>query len=109
VLQKAVDAAPHEAWLDADKLQLPLVIRSRREGECWQPLGMRGHHQSFQDFFITQKVPEHLRDRWPLVCSGAKAAWVVAMRPSEAFKISAETQRILRLKISRFGDEGDIE
>jgi tRNA(Ile)-lysidine synthase len=100
-LKQAVKTAPMEAWLDADQLMMPLIVRGRREGERWQPLGMDGHHQSFQDFFITQKVPEHLRDIWPLICSGEEVAWVVGMRPSEAFKITGKTQQVLRLKITQ--------
>ena len=92
---------PNEVWLDAEKVVMPLIVRSRKEGECWQPLGMGGHHQSFQDFFITQKVPEHLRLCWPLVCSGADVAWVVGIRPSEKFKVTQRTQRILRLRVVR--------
>jgi tRNA(Ile)-lysidine synthase len=95
---------PYETWLDGNRLELPLKVRGRREGERWQPLGMGGHHQSFQDFFITLKVPEHLRDVWPLVCSGGETAWVAGLRPSETFKITDETQQILRLRLVREGN-----
>jgi tRNA(Ile)-lysidine synthase len=83
---------------------MPLMVRGRTEGERWQPLGMGGHHQSFQDFFITQKVPEHLRDVWPLVCSGDEVAWVAGMRPSEAFKVTDETEKILQLRLVKAGE-----
>ncbi len=95
---------PYEAWLDGDKLVMPLLVRGRQEGERWQPLGMDDQHQSFQDFFITQKVPEHLRDIWPLVCSGDDVAWVVGMRPSEAFKVTDETKRVLQLRLVKMGE-----
>jgi tRNA(Ile)-lysidine synthase len=98
---KVRSLGPHEVWLDAQRLALPLTVRGRREGERWQPLGMDGHHQSFQDFFITQKVAEHLRDLWPLVCSGEEVAWVAGMRPSEVFKVTGETGKILQLQLIR--------
>jgi tRNA(Ile)-lysidine synthase len=101
LLEQVRNVGPNEVWLDAKFLELPLIVRSREEGERWQPLGMGGHHQSFQDFFITQKVPEHLRALWPLVCSGSEVAWVVGMRPSEKFKVTKRTKRILRLGVVR--------
>ena len=99
LLKDVTQVGPNEVWLDAEQLALPLIVRSRKQGEHWQPLGMEGHHQSFQDFFITQKVPEHLRALWPLVCSGSEVAWVVGMRPSEAFKITKETRKVLKLRV----------
>jgi tRNA(Ile)-lysidine synthase len=100
-LVKAGEMGPKEAWLDADKLDSPLTIRGRRAGERWQPLGMAGHTQSLQDFFINEKVPAHLREVWPLVCSGGKVAWVVGLRPSELFKVGKDTQRVLHLRVLR--------
>ena len=93
------EMGPMEAWLDADKLSTPLVVRGRQPGERWQPLGMAGHTQSLQDFFINEKVPAHLRDVWPLVCSGDLVAWAVGLRPSEAFKVQAGTQRVMHLRV----------
>lgn len=92
------------AWLDIDKMEMPLIVRGRREGEVWKPLGMGGHTQALSDFFINQKVPEHLRDVWPLVCSGGQIAWICGLRPSEVFKISANTQHILRLRLVQHAD-----
>lgn len=90
-----------EAWLDADLLEERLTVRGRKAGERWQPLGMGGHHQTLQDFFINQKVPAHLRDGWPLVCSAGRVAWAVALRPSEIFKVSEDTQRTAHLRLVR--------
>ena len=98
------DMPREEAVLDLDKLRLPLTVRRRRPGEGWQPLGMDLHTQSLQDFFINQKVPAHWRDRWPLVCSGGRVAWVAGLRPSEAFKVSDSTERFLRLRLVKQGD-----
>ncbi|MFW5713767.1 MAG: tRNA lysidine(34) synthetase TilS [Brevefilum sp.] len=90
---------PYEVWLDAEKLVLPLTVRGRKAGERWQPLGMAGHSQSLQDFFINEKVPPHLRDLWPLVCSAGEVVWAVGLRPSEAFKLNEQSQRILHFKV----------
>lgn len=90
---------PDEAWLDYDRLDLPLAVRGQEEGECFQPLGMDGHSQSLQDFFVNLKIPAHLRSVWPLVVSGPSIVWVVGLRPSEQCKITGDTRRILVLKL----------
>jgi tRNA(Ile)-lysidine synthase len=99
------EMGPNEVWLDAERLCLPLTVRGRAAGERWQPLGMLEHTQSLQDFFINEKVPAHLREIWPLVCSGGEVAWVLGLRPSEAFKVGEDTQRVMRLKVVRKAPE----
>lgn len=100
-LQKAVSCPSHEVWLDADRITFPFVLRGWREGERWQPLGMGGHSQKLSDYFINEKVPEHLRALWPLVCHGDEVVWVVGMRPAETVKVSGETKKVLRLKLTK--------
>jgi len=100
VLMKQVkELEDHEAWLDYDLLEMPLVIRGRREGERFRPIGMGGRTKRLQDYFVNLKISEHLRSRWPLVISGDEIAWVVGLRPSEQFKITNDTQRVLQLKL----------
>lgn len=104
ILEIFVRVDPNQAWLDLDALTLPLIVRGRRPGEGWQPLGMEGHTQRLADFFINQKIPAHWRERWPLVCSGGAVAWVVGIRPSEACKVRKDTQRVLHLRLVQNGD-----
>lgn len=99
-LMAAVKAlSSDEAWLDYDHLNLPLVVRARQDGDRFKPLGMGGQSQSLQDFFVNCKVAQPFRSQWPLVISGDEVTWVVRLRPSEVFKISATTQKILKLRL----------
>ena len=91
----------NETWLDFDQLKLPLTVCSKKLGDTWQPLGMQGHSQKISDFYVNEKIPEHLRSIWPLVISGGEIAWVVGLRPAESFKLTERTQRILVLKLRR--------
>ncbi len=100
-LNQVENLTQNEAWLDYDLLGMPLIIRGRREGDRWQPLGMADHTQKLKDFFINEKIPVHLRDIWPLACSGEEIAWVVGLRPSEIFKVTQKTKRILQLRVIR--------
>jgi tRNA(Ile)-lysidine synthase len=96
---EAQQLGPKEVWLDAGTLHLPLTVRAKGEGERWQPLGMKGHSQKLSDFFVNEKIPQHLRDRWPLVCDEDDVAWVTGLRPAEPFKVGPATTRLVRLRL----------
>ena len=67
------------ARLDREALTGPLLMRTRRPGDRFQPLGMQGE-KKLQDFFTDSKAPRSWRDRVPLLVSGRGIAWVVGYR-----------------------------
>jgi tRNA(Ile)-lysidine synthase len=67
------------ARLDRAALDGPLLVRTRRPGDRFQPLGMQ-REKKLQDFFTDSKVPRSWRDRVPLLVSGRGIAWVVGYR-----------------------------
>jgi tRNA(Ile)-lysidine synthase len=69
----------------------PLIIRTRRPGDRFQPLGMDGHTVKLSDFMINQKIPVTDRKRWPLLASGDSVLWVCGHRVSERVKAGAGT------------------
>ena len=88
-----------QAVFDLDCLQLPLKLRRRRDGDRFQPFGMRGT-KKLKDLLIDAKVPRQERERIPILASGEEIIWVVGYRTSERFKIGAETKRCLYLTYS---------
>jgi tRNA(Ile)-lysidine synthase len=89
-------------WLDADQLPADsLVLRPRRAGDVFSPLGMDGQSVKLQDFYINIKIPRRARIRWPLVCSGEKVVWVVGYRIAHPFRITEKTKHVIRLEIKR--------
>jgi len=80
---------------------MPLTVRGRSVGDRWCPLGMGGHSQKLSDFLINQKIPTHLRDLWPLVCSEEDIVWIAGLRPSDTYKVTADTKAILRLYLDQ--------
>ncbi len=87
------------AHLDFDLLS-DLVVRRRREGDRFQPLGM-DVPKRLQDFLVDEKIPMLLRDRLPLVVSGDTIAWVCGVRISDRFKVTETTRRVLRLEVRK--------
>ena len=88
------------AVVDAGALRYPLVVRTRRRGDRFQPSGMRAEVK-LQDFFVNRKVPRERRDRIPLVLSGDQVVWVVGHRVSDRAKVTGDTRRKLRLEAKK--------
>ena len=87
------------ATLDPAILDGELVVRSRRPGDRFHPLGMPGPVK-LQDFFVNAGVPRRWRDRVPLVESTAGIAWVAGHRPAEWARLGPSADRALRLELT---------
>ncbi len=74
------------AYLDPKALGGTFVLRTRLQGDRFQPLGMTGE-KKLKDFFIDAKVPSNWRDRVPLVVSNKGIAWLVGYRIAEWAKV----------------------
>ena len=81
------------------RLQLPLTLRQRRDGDRFHPFGMRGT-KKVKDLLIDAKIPQQERGRVPVLMNGDEIIWVVGYRMSEPFKIRPETKRRLYLSYS---------
>jgi len=97
--QAAQNPDTFQAWLDGDRLQLPVKIRARQPGDTIQPLGMGGHSIKISDLMINAKLPRRARRCWPLVVAGEKIAWVAGLRVGEEFSVTDETKRVIRLRL----------
>lgn len=85
---------------DYDKIKESIVIRNRRDGDKMKPLGIMGT-KKLKDIFINLKVPREERDIIPLVCFNNEIAWMVGYKVSESFKITNDTQKILKISFER--------
>lgn len=86
------------AYLDYDKVKLPVSVRLNREGDWFIPLGMRGK-KKLQDFFVDEKISQRIRRRTLVVESVGQIAWVVGKRIDERFKVTGETKKMLVLTL----------
>jgi len=88
---------PWQAFLDYESTGPELVLRQRRSGDRFQPLGLGGHEKSLHTFMIDVKIPRYLRDFIPIVASPQHIVWVTGWRVDERVKIAESTERILHL------------
>lgn len=77
----------------AQRIQLPenaephFVVRNRRAGDRFQPLGMR-NSKKLKDFLIDRKIARDARDRLPLLVWNGEIVWVAGVEVSERFKVT---------------------
>lgn len=86
------------AVFDNETLALPLLVRTRYQGDRFQPLGFGGS-KKLKDFFIDIKVPRQARDFVPIICDNQGIIWVAGYRQGEIGKVTDKTKKYLVLKI----------
>ncbi|MEE9285297.1 MAG: tRNA lysidine(34) synthetase TilS, partial [Dehalococcoidia bacterium] len=97
-----VKAAPsrYTALLDPALAARPLLVRSRRPGDRFQPIGLGGS-KKLQDYLVDAKVPRSWRDRVPLLCADGEIIWVVGYRTSERARAPSGDGEALRVAFHR--------
>jgi len=88
-------------WFDLDKIKPPLIVRRRRAGDRFVPLGQR-EEKKIGKFLTSQRVPHGIRRDVLVVADREKIIWVWPVRIGEKAGISGETRKILQLKITGF-------
>ena len=88
--------SPWTAFLDADRINYPLVIRNFREGDRFIPFGMSGHRK-LKDFFIDLKIPSEARARVPIMTYQNNIIWVCGLRIDDRYKVTPDTRKVLKV------------
>ena len=89
--------------IDSDKVKGQLKVRNRKNGDKFQPLGMKGN-KKVKDYFIDKKIPVRLRDKIPLICDDENIIWIVGYRMNHNYRITDKTQNIIKIKIMEVED-----
>jgi len=90
-------------WFDLDKVNLPLVVRFRKAGDRFWPLGLAGQ-KKVGKFLTAARVPQEIRKKMLIVGDTEKIIWLWPIRISEQAKVGTETRRILQLQIIEVGE-----
>lgn len=85
------------AFLDMGKLRFPLLVRNRREGDRYQPLGAPGQ-KKLKEIMRAKGIPLSERERRPVFLSGDEIVWILGLPVSEKFKIRSRTNDIFAIK-----------
>ena len=84
---------------DFDKVKLPVVVRARRDGDRFVPLGL-GAAKKVGKFLSDARVPSDVRRKVLVVEDCEKVIWVWPIRMSEQAKVADRTGKILQIEIT---------
>ena len=91
---------PGEEWLDYDAMRPPLIVRHRRPGDRFWPLGAPGS-KKVSEFLIDTKVEPAERDRLAILCDRLGPVWLIGQRIDERVKLTRQTRRVLKVRARR--------
>lgn len=80
--------------VDADAIVGNVHARTRKSGDEFVPLGMKGH-KKIKAFFIDEKIPFVDREKIMLVSDDEKIIWVENRRISDLCKITERTKNVM--------------
>ena len=104
LMEKASSINPKSSrnnkYFDFHKINGDINLRSRRAGDKFNPLGIKGS-KKLKDIFIDLKIPREKREVLPLLCFGEDIAWIVGYKISDKYKVDENTTRILQINIER--------
>jgi len=84
---------------DLDKVRPPVVVRFRRDGDRFTPLGL-GAEKKVGKFLSDARVSQDVRRKILVVADAEKVIWVWPVRMSEQAKVTGRTQKVLQIKIT---------
>ena len=90
---------PFLECLDFDRVRLPLIVRARRVGDRFTPLGQQ-RVRRLGKFLTAARVPGDVRSRTFLIEDAGGILWVCPVRIGEHAKITDKTRRILELRVT---------
>ncbi len=85
------------ALFDLATLSFPIVVRSRRPGDLYRPLGAPGR-KKLKEILRAKGIPRGARDRLPVFISRSRIIWVPGLPVAEDFKVEASTQTLFLIE-----------
>ncbi len=86
------------AQLDYDLLSFPLKLRSWKNGDHFQPLGLK-QKKKLSDFFVERKISlNHKKDIAILENKNGDIIWLAGLRVDERYKVSRNTKKVFILE-----------
>ncbi|MBD5460463.1 MAG: tRNA lysidine(34) synthetase TilS, partial [Lachnospiraceae bacterium] len=92
-------------WFDYDKIKESLKIRTRRTGD-YLTINKALSRKSLQDYMVNTRIPRQERDSMWLLADGEHILWVIGYRISEAYKVAADTKRVLEVQLRGGQEDG---
>ncbi len=73
------------------------MVRDRREGDRYQPLGAPGQ-KKVKEIMRAKGIPLSQRKKQPVFLSGSEIIWILGLPVSDKFKIEKTTTDLFEIK-----------
>ena len=83
-------------YIDLDKIEFPLILRTWKEGDSMQPLGMKGR-KKISDILIDKKVPLPSKSNVWVLLSGSEIVCLLGFGISEVVKMRTSTKNVMSI------------
>lgn len=93
-----VPADLRKAYLDADRVMEPLVLRKWQPGDRFMPYGMN-RFKRVRDYLRDRKFTRFEKEEQQVVTAGDEIVWLVNERPDHRFRITEQSRNILVLSV----------
>lgn len=80
-----------------------IVVRNRRPGDRFTPLGMKGA-KKLKRVMIDEKLPSHLRAAVPIIACDEGIIWLPGYRIADKYKVTPSTQRVAQVSVEKTGE-----
>lgn len=95
---KIIPEKTYTKWLDYDKIEKSLVLRTRQTGD-YLTINKTLSKKTLKKYFIEEKIPKNERENIYVLAEGSHIIWVPGHRISQYYKITSETRNILQVHL----------
>lgn len=95
-----IPTQPTVAAIDADKLEMPLVLRRWQRGDYLYPIGTKRKKKKLSNLLGELKLTQLQKENTWVLCSGEYIVWVVGYRLDDRFKVTANTKTVTEVSVS---------
>ena len=92
--------SPYRAHLDFESLGGKVLVRSRKLGDRFHPLGMDGT-KKLKEFMIDAHIPREYRQDIPLLTGKEGVAWVVGWQIAHWARVTPKTEQVIEVNFHR--------
>lgn len=86
-------------FVDAEKIQFPLVLRKWKDGDVFHPFGMNGKSKKVSKLFKDEKLSMIEKEKTWILYSNDQIVWVVGIRQDDRFRIENDTNKIIKIEL----------
>jgi tRNA(Ile)-lysidine synthase len=88
---------PDLEYVDADRLNSLLLLRSWKRGDWFIPFGMN-RPKKLSNLFIDERIPRYKKESVPVLESHGNIVWVCGVRLDNRYRVLPSTRNVLRLE-----------